>query len=367
MASRASSDHRAESERPSWLPDFCTLQMVFALMVTAEMVAVIVHISEGSFDRGLWNRLSLSSLFVQWLAITSCTALCYLRPHLNRLPRILSHAIAWSVIPAITITMSLLVVKLDIALAMGLTVPPKQVYHFVSANGVIAGLVSALALRYLYVQAQWRSRIKAEGRARFQALQARIRPHFLFNSMNTIAGLIPTRPAVAEQVVEDLADLFRAAMQERPGHEQLSAELDLVRRYLAIEKLRLGDRLQVDWAIEPLPDGITVPPFVLQPLVENAVYHGVQSLAEGGRVALRGSREGDLFVITVENPYRERETRHAPGNQMALQNIRQRLQWKFGDAAQLIIERLHAAETTGSPSVVAPSRFLVTLRLPITG
>jgi len=189
--------------------------------------------------------------------------------------------------------------------------------------------------RYLFVRAQWRAQLLAESEARVQALQARIRPHFLFNSLNTIASLIPDDPSSAERATEDLADLFRGSMRRADSLISLSEELDLARKYLQMEERRLGDRIGIKWQVDELPDGAFVLPLTLQPLLENAVAHGIQPRVDGGEVRVYGRSEGDIIVITISNPLGPKE-HIAPGNGMALVNIRERLQLAFGPAASLI-------------------------------
>jgi two-component system sensor histidine kinase AlgZ len=187
------------------------------------------------------------------------------------------------------------------------------------------------------VQHQWRRNVQAEARARLQALQSRIRPHFLFNSMNTIAGLTRERPELAEEVVEDLADLFRAGLADSRQRVGLGEEIEMARRYLRIEALRLGDRLRVDWRIGDLPLDLPVPPLILQPLLENAVYHGIEPRAEGGEIRVEGRREGGAVVFVLRNPVHGAAPRRREGHRMALENIRQRLALAYGDEGALTV------------------------------
>src|SRR5690606_31316183 len=152
--------------------------------------------------------------------------------------------------------------------------------EFVLRSLGVAGIVAAVALRYLYMQHEWKRRLESESAARIEALQARIRPHFLFNSLNTIAAMIEAAPKAAEAAVEDLADLFRAALAANSRLVPLCDELALARGYLALEHLRLGERLQVEWDVDTLPVDALVPPLTLQPLLENAVYHGIEPRVE---------------------------------------------------------------------------------------
>jgi two-component system sensor histidine kinase AlgZ len=216
----------------------------------------------------------------------------------------------------------------------------------------ISTVVSAVVLRYLYVQHQWRQQLQAETRARIQVLQARIRPHFLFNSMNTIASLTHTRPDIAEEAINDLSDLFRVSLNHTQERTTLGEELLLARRYLNIEALRLGDRLQVDWNLDDVPLEVRVPPLILQPLLENAIYHGVEPMPEGGTIRISGAVERGMVNLTISNPVPEAAP--APvrtGNHMAQENTRQRLQLACGARGQLELSQ-------------PPGEYRVTLRFP---
>jgi len=225
---------------------------------------------------------------------------------------------------------------------------------FVLRNLLMGALVGAFVLRYLYIQHQWKRRLQAESEARLQALQARIRPHFLFNSMNTIASLIASQPGEAEDAVEDLADLFRASLSDERRLVPLEDEVDLAARYLRIEALRLGERLNVEWDLEGLSGRVRLPPLTLQPLVENAVYHGIEPNPAGGTVRVVGTWEGDRAVITVANPLPPEGTQRRHGNHLALANIGERLAAHFGRGGSL-----ETAEADGA--------FRVRLAVPAEG
>ena len=170
--------------------------------------------------------------------------------------------------------------------------------------------------------------------SRLQALQARIRPHFLFNSINAVLSLMRAEPRRAETALEDMADLFRVLMADNRDLMPLADEVQLCRQYLALEKLRLGDRLQVEWHTEKMPGDALVPPLLLQPLVENAVYHGIEPSSEPGVVNLNIYLVRDQVHMVLRNPYR-REGSHHSGNKMALGNIRERLALHFDAEASL--------------------------------
>jgi len=208
-----------------------------------------------------------------------------------------------------------------------------------------------LALRYFYVAHEWERNVEMQARARVHALQARIRPHFLFNSMNTIAALTRTNPMRAEEAVQDLADLFRANLSEKRNQITIAEEIDVARTYQRIEQLRLGDRLSVVWKVDALPTGALVPGLTLQPLLENAIYHGVEPRADGGVVTVTGEMNKGMITIVVRNPVPPANLTVREGNRLALANIRERLDLMYGERATVKSGRFD-------------DEYIVTLRFP---
>lgn len=196
-------------------------------------------------------------------------------------------------------------------------------------------LAAAAAMTYFTVQE--RALGPAIAQARLMALSARIRPHFLFNSLNAVLGIMREDPRRAERALEELSDLFRVLMRENRDLVTLGDELALCRQYIALETLRLGERLSVRWQTDGCPADARVPPLMLQPLLENAVYHGVEPLAGNGEVRVSVQRAGGDVVVEIDNPAPSREgaTGHGSGNRMALDNIRERLMLFFDLEAQL--------------------------------
>ncbi|HEY9193256.1 MAG TPA: histidine kinase [Methyloversatilis sp.] len=197
-------------------------------------------------------------------------------------------------------------------------------------------LAAAAAMTYFTVQE--RALGPAIAQARLMALSARIRPHFLFNSLNAVLGIMREDPRRAERALEELSDLFRVLMRENRDLVTLGDELSLCRQYMELEKLRLGERLGVLWQTDDCPQDARVPPLMLQPLLENAVYHGVEPLAGSGEVRVCVKRSGSDVVVEIDNPAPPPEGRisaHGGGNRMALDNIRERLMLFFDLEAQL--------------------------------
>jgi two-component system sensor histidine kinase AlgZ len=328
----------SESVDLRWLPDFCSLPVVFAVMVVAELLVLVIVIAPNDEATPLLPRLATASAFVQWLALVCVVCLCQLQAFLlRRLAPAAAVAAAYALVLLVTLLGSALVFALDHQFGLGMTLAYPLQARFLSRNVLLAALVAAALLRYFYVLEQWRARVRAEAKARFEALQARIRPHFLFNSMNTIVSLIRSRPAEAERAVEDLSDLFRAALGADNKPNTLGAELELVRSYLEIEQLRLGDRLHVEFDIDALPRDLLVPGLMLQPLIENAIYHGIEQVAHG-TVSIRGTRAGGTVRIEIHNP-RPRAGDRGPGRHgVALDNTRSRIEYHFAGRGGLDID-----------------------------
>jgi two-component system, LytTR family, sensor histidine kinase AlgZ len=199
-------------------------------------------------------------------------------------------------------------------------------------HAVFSLLATGLLLGYFQLRTKALSPAITE--ARLQALQARIRPHFLFNSINAVLSLVRAEPRRAETALEDLADLFRVLMRDNRQLAPLADEIELCRQYLNLEKLRLGERLKVEWHLDNMPRDALVPPLVLQPLLENAVYRGIEPSGAPGAIAINVFlRRGEIHAV-LRNPYKFSGNHHA-GNKMAMDNIRERLALHFDAEASL--------------------------------
>jgi two-component system sensor histidine kinase AlgZ len=319
-----------------FLPSFCDIRMVFAVVVIAELLAFVLVLAGHARDP--WSELGLVSLFLQWVALSSAAVLCLARPLLTRVSNAAAALTSYLLLLLTTAVIS------ELAYRLGSTsqlVTGGDHAGFLFRNLGIGGILSALVLRYLYVRHQWQQQVQAEAQARVQALQARIRPHFLFNSMNSIAALTRSDAERAELAVQDLADLFRVSLRDASERVTLEQEIDVAQRYLRLESLRLGERLQVEWSIERLPRKRLVPSLILQPLLENAVYHGVEPSPRGGRIAIHGTAEGRRISISIRNPRAPGNAEaHRKGSRIALENIRLRLQLAFGNHAGVALREV---------------------------
>ena len=306
-------------------------------MLIAELAAIALTLARQPSWDFFFTELARSSLLMLWLALTAAATLCVLRRYLARFP--LPQAILLTALAILVIVwlVSEAVYWLGHYYASNLTGAwfPQDRGFFVTRNLVLGAVLTGVVLRYFYVIHEWRRNVEGQATSRIHALQARIRPHFLFNSMNTIAELTRRDPAAAESAVEDLSDLFRASLSDAREMVRLEDEMEITRVYERIERQRLGKRLQVNWATDDLPDDARIPGLTLQPLLENAIYHGVEPLPEPGPIEVEGRRKGDMLYLSVRNPLPVTELRKEPGNRIAVDNIRERLELAFGPHARL--------------------------------
>ncbi len=305
--------------------------MLLAVAGVTQIAVLLMGVGKLAESGLLW--MGVISLYAQSLALITVAGVCVSRAWLGRLTARGAWLGSWVVAVLVALAFSYTAGIVGTVLQLG---PGREGFAMFVLQSVLAvALVSVALFRYLYIRALWRAQLLAESEARVQALQARIRPHFLFNSLNTIASLIPDDPGSAERATEDLADLFRGSMQRADSLISLAEELNLAEKYLQMEQRRLGDRLRVNWRVDELPDGAFVLPITLQPLLENAVAHGIQPRVDGGEIRVYGRSEKENIVITICNPLGPAE-HIAPGNGMAIINIRERLQLAFGPGASLI-------------------------------
>jgi len=336
-----------------FLPDFCDMGTVLTVVVVGALLAFILVLSPVVSTSHWWRDLALNSLFIQWVALSSAGLLCTGRRWFSALGNIGAGIAAYVLILLVSLLCSeaaywlvarpVMDVEHFIAQAgnsdfIPSPVPMGTMWHleFLAKNLAITAIVAAVALRYFYVQHQWRSRVQSEAKARIQALQSRIRPHFLFNSMNTIASLTRTSPELAEQVTEDLADLFRASLGDASVPVTLEREIEVCRQYLRIEEQRLGARVSTGFDVDDLPADAILPGLTLQPLAENAIYHGIEPAELGGFVVIHGAGNDERIVIRITNSLPNSDARSIRrSNQMAQDNVEQRLRAFFGADASL--------------------------------
>ena len=339
------------NETQVYLPDFCAAGTVFIILLVAELVAIVLTLASNAPEGQFLLSLSKTSFFVLWLALLGTAIMCKLRGWLERAGKTRAFVLGFLLLVGLSLLIAELAWQLPIRL-VGVNVINDTHADFLLRTLAISAIFIALAMRYLYVSSEWRRSIVLEAQARISALQALIRPHFLFNSMNTIASLTRSDPRQAEEAVEDLSDLLRASLSGTRNQTSIKEELEVAAIYHRIEKLRLGDRLNVRWDIAELPMRARIPSLTIQPLIENAIYHDIELLPDGGDVVVSGKRDGRYLQIAVSNPVAPGKSRGKDGNKMAMANIRQRFELAYGSRASVDIND-------------ADDRYTVTLRFPI--
>ena len=334
------------TENHLFLPKYCDVYTVFVSIIVTELLAFVLVLTPLNYDwdsikRNILIDLAMLSLFMQWVTLLSLGVLCIARRWLSRLSNdIMVAIISYMLILIVTLAVSEAAWQLKEQMFVLITDTQIVKNHqlFLLRNLALSAILSAIALRYFYIQHQWKKETEALAGTRAEALQARIRPHFLFNCMNTIASLIRFQPLVAEEVVVEFADLFRASLAEGKTCLSFKEEQKLCKEYLHIETLRLGERLKIVWQVDEIPKDALLPPLSMQPVLENAVYHGIQPLAEGGLIQIKGHFDGKQITLDVENPLSETASPHQ-GNRIAQKNIEQRLLIFYGKQANLSVQR----------------------------
>src|SRR5690554_2565438 len=306
------------------LPNLCADSTLVLLLMAVQLVVIAFIIFEYGF-RIDWVYFGQASLYVQWQVIVSVILLCQLRPHLANMPKYLAAAVAYGVVFIVALVIAGLVAKM---MAFD--------YYFVAKNTLLSLIIGGLGLRYLYVQQQVVERERAMLQASLAALQAKIRPHFLFNTMNSIASLISVAPEKAEAMVVDLSELLRASLRDNMAETTLQEEWQLCESYLAIEQQRLGERLRWHCDFSALNLQTPIATFSLQPLIENAIYHGIQKCTDEGFIAIKGWQEAGHIQIEITNSQclQSKKSSHR-GNRMAVENIRLRMVKLYGESARL--------------------------------
>ena len=318
------------------LPDWRNFGVMLRVLLGGNLLAALAAlVAAGNIVDWPLRYLELAAVFEPVLLLT-LGALALLRDPLRRLPVRAGQATVIGIVALLTAGL--------VAYANALFLESVSV-----ARAAILG-VAAAGMLLAYFELRSRAISPAQVEARLAALNARIRPHFLFNSLNAVLSLIRARPQQAEEALESLSDLFRAAMRDPGELVDLADEIALGQQYLELEKLRLGERLTVDWKIGPNLKKMPIPPLMLQPLLENAVYHGIEPSPQGGCVCIDIAQRDDTLFIVIANPVSV-GGQHAAGNQMALSNIRERLALYYDLEARLETE-------------VGPDRYEVRIVLP---
>ena len=327
----------ASVEKSHLLPDFGTFSMLIRFVILAELIAIIITIGRNTdFNEQAWQDFSLLSLFAVSIALCSFVVLKIASPLFKRASTGTGSVLAVLLLLLVTSLGTDGIIYLLQHLELIDDGIPAWRESLLIRSLMITGIIGVLGIRYLITQERSAVDGKLQQESKLQALQSRIRPHFLFNSLNSVASLTRSDPHKAEAVLHDLADLFRVLLADARKLVPVTAEREISRQYLEVEKIRLGDRLQVKWNVSNIPRSTLMPALTLQPLLENAIYHGIEPRFAGGTIKIEMWGEGETLNIMISNPLPDvqKETR-SKGNKLAQENIRQRLATQFGSAASM--------------------------------
>ena len=291
-------------------------------LVVANLFVVAAAALRGASLRDFAFEFMVMAAFCEPVLIVSLVALCAARRWLHSV----NYVVALAAVAVFEVAAAWAVYRLAADVFLDRAALP--FWHVAFLTLFVTGCLVA------YFDLRARALAPAVAEARIQALQARIRPHFLYNSINAVLSLIRSEPRRAERALEDLADLFRVLMADNRTLAPIGNEVELTRQYLALESLRLGERLRVTWRTDTMPADALVPPLVLQPLVENAVYHGIEPSEAGGEIEIDVGLVSGQLVMSLQNPF-PGGGRHSSGNRMAIVNIRERLQLHFDAEATM--------------------------------
>jgi two-component system, LytTR family, sensor histidine kinase AlgZ len=311
-----------QNPHPIALPNFRNLGISLRILLLTQAMGGVAALLKAPDLASAWRVFVEFSVLLQPILMASLVVLPLASDALRRLPyRVGIGAVLLLELAITALTYQLMQSVLG---TNDLHELPRYTLLSLIATGIVLG----------YFNLRDRALSPALGEARLQALQARIRPHFLFNSINAVLSLIRSEPRQAERALENLAELFRVLMADNRQLAPLGDEVRLCRQYLELEQLRLGDRLQVAWHVDKMPEEALIPPLLLQPLVENAVYHGIEPSSQPGEVNINIYRNHNQVHLVIRNPY-QHDGNHHGGNKMALQNIRERLALHFDAEGQL--------------------------------
>jgi two-component system sensor histidine kinase AlgZ len=320
------------------LPDFGSLGMAVRFVLLAEVIAVIITIGRNSaFDQRALQDFTLLSAFAVFISLGVVLVLRLASPLLKRTSTALGSILVVLVLLVVTAVGTDAVIYALHDFGFIAERWPSWRESLMVRSLLVAAIIGGFGVRYFIARHQAELEGRAQQEARMQALQSRIRPHFLFNSLNSVASLTRSNPEKGEAVLHDLADLFRVLLADARKLVPLSAEREISRQYLEIEKIRLGERLNVQWNVSAsIPRTALIPALTLQPLLENAIYHGIEPRFAGGTIKIDMWTEGETLNILISNPLPdETQPKRSRGNKIAQENTRQRLTTQFGSAASL--------------------------------
>lgn len=330
------------------LPDLCRNSAILMAVVMSQIFAVLIYLVQDAQLSFVY--FCLLALYLLWNFLGSSALLCFSSSRLKQTGLVSGFIISFllcilvfAVIEFISYTLVLSYIGIE--------------WHWqqVMRHFILACILIALVLRFFLLLDVIEQRSQAEVKARIQSLQSRIQPHFLFNSLNTIAELTATNPQQAEKAIYSLSSLFRSSLNDAEQTHSMQAEIDLCKQYLELERWRMGDRLRLNWNVDAKNlNKVMVPRLILQPLVENAVLHGVQNNEYGGDIEISLYEKRSFIEVVVNNTYDEKKSKSQKGLGMALENLKERLHAIYDDKQHL---KINIDKTTFEVNMRLPKRM----------
>jgi len=319
------------------MPNFCSARAVLIALLLAELLALILTLAVDASHQNFWITVGLNCFFIIWVILPSQALLCLTHNWLNKLPTWSAVGVAFVIIQVITGAVTWISYSEfsyhSLIQSDGYALPSAYL-----RNLGISSIVSLILLYHLCLQSRWKQQVQSELDARLQALQSRIQPHFLFNSLNTIASTVHSDPDLAENLLVHMSELMRAGLNTQRALVTLTDELRLVHSYLNIESQRVGDRLNVEWNVDKSVRNAQIPPLMLQPLVENAVYHGIEPSVSGGTVQITATKRERSVILMVRNSVSQNKQQEnmKQGHGIALDNVMARVKGWFGEEGKVV-------------------------------
>ena len=312
-------------------------QHLLELIVASNVLAMVLALAEARSWHALEGiRVLQYTFFINWVILSFSAFVDYFQDFFTKLSQKVALTLGFVVLQIIVLLTTCAVNIIQFWAARSTGFSEDVLFHGVSLHLGYGILLGAFCLRYLYMREQWLRQQYSELNARIQAMQARIHPHFLFNSLNSVVSLISIDPDKAENMLISLSRLFRASFQELKL-VSLEEEIDLCKQYLSIEKMRLGDRLTVEWNIQATPIELkraTIPLLTLQPLLENSIFHGVEKVLQASTISVLVEISQNQVTIVITNPYSHDKIKSRTGNGIAIENVEQRLKAYYGPAVK---------------------------------
>lgn len=312
-------------------------QHLLELIVASNVLAMVLALAEARSWHALEGiRVLQYTFFINWVILSFSAFVDYFQDFFTKLSQKVALTLGFVVLQIIVLLTTCAVNIIQFWAARSTGFSEDVLFHGVNLHLGYGILLGAFCLRYLYMREQWLRQQYSELNARIQAMQARIHPHFLFNSLNSVVSLISIDPDKAENMLISLSRLFRASFQELKL-VSLEEEIDLCKQYLSIEKMRLGDRLTVEWNIQATPIELkraTIPLLTLQPLLENSIFHGVEKVLQASTISVLVEILQNQVTIVITNPYSHDKIKSRTGNGIAIENVEQRLKAYYGPAVK---------------------------------